>query len=117
MARPRRCRFVMFQPTVAYFKPAGVALAQLSEVALGMDELEALRLVDYLGLTQEEAASRMAVSQPTMHRLLIEARKKIVDALVNGKAIRISQPEWIKIMQKAIGKPLGRRARRRFGRM
>jgi len=58
---------------------------------LTLEELEAVRLKDYEGLDQETSAERMNISQPTFHRLLLEARKKIADALVNGKALKIEK--------------------------
>ena len=88
----RRCqRTVGFTPEVLHFKPAGVSLRDLEEITLRADELEAIRLKDYEGLDQEESASKMKISQPTLHRALLSARKKIADALVNGKAIRIEK--------------------------
>ncbi len=89
MPRPRRCRRVHFQPEIVYFKPAGVRVADLEEVNLGVDELEAVRLKDFESLDQETTAQKMGISQPTTHRLLASARKKIADALSNGKALRI----------------------------
>ena len=61
----------------------------LEEVILGHDEVEAIRLKNLIGLSQEEGASRMGVSQSTFHRLLLSAHKKLTDAVVNGKALRI----------------------------
>jgi predicted Fe-Mo cluster-binding NifX family protein/predicted DNA-binding protein (UPF0251 family) len=61
----------------------------LEEVLLGRDELEAIRLKNLVGLSQEQAASQMGVSQPTFHRLLVSAHQKLTDAVVNGKALRI----------------------------
>jgi len=84
-----RCRRVAFHPEVTYFKPAGVRMIDLDESVLRVDEFEAIRLKDLLGLDQEEAAREMGISQPSFHRLVITARKKIGDALVNGKAIRV----------------------------
>ena len=89
MSRPRRCRRVGFPPKVTYFKPAGVRMIELEDSVLTVDEYEAVRLKDLLGLSQEEAAKKMNISQPTFHRLILSARKKISDAIVNGKAIRI----------------------------
>lgn len=89
MVRPRKCRRVWFEPGITYFKPRGVPLADLEEVSLAVDELEAIRLNDVEKLGQKEAAEKMDISQPTFHRLLESARKKIADALVNGKAIKI----------------------------
>ena len=51
--------------------------------------MEAIRLKDLLKLDQNECAKKMDVSQPTFHRLIHDARYKIADALVNGKAIKI----------------------------
>ena len=62
---------------------------QLEEVILQVDEFEAVRLKDLEGLEQEECAKKMNISQPTFHRLVLSARKKISDAIVNGKAIKI----------------------------
>ena len=89
MPRPRRCRRVGFQPDVTYFKPAGIRMVELEEVILTVDEFEAVRLKDLEGLEQEECAKKMSISQPTFHRLVSSARKKIADAIVNGKAIKI----------------------------
>jgi predicted DNA-binding protein (UPF0251 family) len=77
------------RPGVTYFKPAGVRMAGLDEVVLTVDEFEAVRLKDLLGLEQEECAAKMSISQPTFHRLVLSARKKMAEAIVNGKAIRI----------------------------
>jgi predicted DNA-binding protein (UPF0251 family)/predicted Fe-Mo cluster-binding NifX family protein len=89
MPRPTCPRKVGFFPNVTYFKPAGVPIGVLEEVLLGNDEVEAIRLKNLVGLSQEEAASRMGVSQPTFHRLLLSAHQKLSDAVVNGKALRI----------------------------
>ena len=54
-----------------------------------LDEFEALRLADLEGLYQEQAALQMGVSRPTFSRIVESAHKKVADALVHGKAIRI----------------------------
>lgn len=89
MARPRLRRRVRFNPDVTYFKPRGVPLRELDEVILHVDEFEAVRLKDLEGLEQQECAKKMNISQPTFHRLVLCARKKISHAIVNGKAIKI----------------------------
>lgn len=61
----------------------------LEQVQLTFDELEAIRLNDLEGLGQIASAEKMQISQPTLHRTLVSARKKIADALVNGKALKI----------------------------
>jgi len=89
MPRPRKPRYVEFLPNVTYFKPAGVPMATLDEVYLGVDELEALRLKDLEGLDQEECARRMNLAQSTFQRILSAAREKLTRAIVEGKAVRI----------------------------
>jgi uncharacterized protein len=89
MARPKLCRRILAEPSVTYFKPRGIPLRDLEEVTLHVDEFEAIRLKDLEILEQEECAKKMNISQPTFHRLVLSARKKISDAIVNGKAIKI----------------------------
>ena len=89
MPRPRRVRRVFFEPRIDYFKPAGVMLRMLQENIITSDELEVIRLIDYEKIEQEKAGKKMKISQPTLSRLLTSARKKIADALINGKAIKI----------------------------
>ena len=89
MPRPRRFRRVGFEPDVNYFKPAGIGMRELEESILTVDEYEAVRLKDLEGMAQDEAAKKMNISQPTFHRLVLGARKKVADAIVNGKAIKI----------------------------
>lgn len=89
MPRPQKIRFVTQTPTTTYYKPRGIPLATLQEAILSVDELEALRLADYLDLRQQEVAKRLKVSQPTLNRILRSAHYKIADVLVNGKALRI----------------------------
>ncbi|MCD4740621.1 DUF134 domain-containing protein [archaeon] len=89
MSRPRKQRIVSTEPGVTYFKPRAVPLSELEEIILTVSELEALRLYDYQGLDQIDAAKEMKISQPTFHRLLKSGRNKTSDALSNGKAIKI----------------------------
>jgi len=74
---------------VTYFKPAGIPLVNLKEVRLSVEEAEAIRLKDIEGLEQEDCAQKMSVSRPTFARILLAARQKIADTLLNGKALRI----------------------------
>ena len=89
MVRPKKTRFVACEPEVTYFKPRAIPLAELEEVRLGFEEIEALKLKFLLKLEQEEAAKRMKVSRTTFWRVLNSAGEKVSDALINGKAIRI----------------------------
>ncbi len=89
MARPFCKRIVESSPVASYFKPAGIPMRMLEEASLTLDEFESLRLADLECMYQEEAAKKMGVSRPTFSRIVASARKKIADALVNGKALRI----------------------------
>ncbi len=89
MPRPRCRRRICGKPRANYFKPAGARVRELQEVVLEMDEFESIRLIDLEGIEQTEAGEKMNISQPTLSRLLKAGRKKIADALINGKAIRI----------------------------
>jgi predicted DNA-binding protein (UPF0251 family) len=89
MSRPKKERCIRCQPNALYFKPRGIPLIQLEEVGLSLDELEAIRLADYEGLYHEQAAEKMKISRPTFGRILSEARRKLAETLVEGKALRI----------------------------
>lgn len=89
MSRPKKPRFLRFQPNVFYFKPRGIPLRFLEEVILLPEELEALKLHDLDQLEQKKAAQKMAVSQSTFQRILASTYHKVSEALVKGKAIRL----------------------------
>lgn len=115
MPRPRRFRRVRFEPNVTYFKPAGIRMNELEDSILAVDEFEAVRLKDLEGLDQEKAAKKMNISQPTFHRLILTARKKLADAIVNGKAIKIEGGNYTMVQQKGIRQGRGRGMGRGFG--
>ncbi|TLU81736.1 MAG: DUF134 domain-containing protein [Chlorobium sp.] len=87
--RPLHCRSIQDLPKVTCFKPDGVNSEVLKSVQLTIDELEAIRLADKEGLYQADAAMQMNVSRPTFGRILETARKKVAEALVDGKQLCI----------------------------
>ncbi len=89
MPRPCRCRKIRCSPDTNYFKPRGIPLFNLEEVNLTLDELEAIRLADFEGLYQEDGAKKMNISRQTFGNIIISAHKKIADALLNAKALKI----------------------------
>ncbi len=89
MARRPRERLIQALPLASVFKPAGIPARHLEHVTLALDELEALRLVDLDGLSHEQAADSMGVSRQTVGRILEAGRRKVADALLNGKAVEI----------------------------
>ena len=87
MSRPRIPRRVRFRPRVTYFKPRGVPLRSIEEVQLRADELEALKLYHVDNLDQTASALEMGISQPTFARLINQATKKLVSAILRGRAV------------------------------
>ena len=118
MPRPVKWRRVAFVPDVTYFKPAGIPMRILDEICLTVEEAEAIRLKDLEALEQEDGAEKMNISRPTFQRVLAAGRKKVADALLNGKAIRIEGGNF-EISQPGIAQQIrayGRGARHRRGR-
>lgn len=64
---------------------------QLEEVVLTKEEMETVKLKDFDGLDQIEAGGKMNTSQSTFQRILSSARKKIAQAMVEGKALKIEE--------------------------
>ena len=64
-------------------------MIELEETILSLPEFESIRLVDLQEIDQKKAGEQMKISQSTLSRILKTGRKKIADAIVNGKAIRI----------------------------
>ena len=89
MARPTKWRKIENIPTVPYFVPSDKDIPDIDKNILKLEELEAIRLKDLEGLEQEECAAKMEVSRPTFQRILISAREKVADSLINGKIILI----------------------------
>jgi predicted DNA-binding protein (UPF0251 family)/predicted Fe-Mo cluster-binding NifX family protein len=93
MARPVSERILGTSIPPRMLKPAGIPARELVELCLGLDEAEAIRLADLEGLYQEAAARSMGVSRQTFGRIVESARRKVADALLNGKALRIEGGE------------------------
>lgn len=91
--KPRNCACPHRPPGSSVFKPAGTPLKDLELVRLYHDELEALHLCDGEGLTQEEAGERIGVSRGTVQRLVASGRKKVIDAIVAGRALVVEVEE------------------------
>lgn len=89
MARPTKLRKIEHMPAIPYFIPSEIEVAELPENILKLEELEAIRLKDLEGLEQGECADKMEVSRPTFQRILLSAREKVADSLINGKMIHV----------------------------
>ena len=95
MSRPKKFRCTCCTVESDYFKPRGIPLSDLDEVHLNMDEVEALRLADYEGLYHEDAAKRMNISRATFGRIVGAAHRKIADAILHGKAVKIESTQEV----------------------
>ena len=90
--RPKKQRFIQQVPPVNHFIPfipSHIMMPRKPPVYISYDEFEALRLVDHEGLSQEDAGKRMNISRGTVWRLIQNARKKIITALLESREILI----------------------------
>jgi uncharacterized protein len=92
--RPKKYRIIKVDPKISQFSPRGRP-GRPDEVDLAMDEFEAIRLADFNGQNQIEAAKSMHISQQTFSRILKRAHKAIADAIVHGKIIRIQGGNYV----------------------
>ncbi len=92
--RPRKYKIVRTNPRISQFSPRGRP-GRPEEVNLKIEEFEAERLTDYIGLNQKAAAQSMQISQQTLSRILKKARKTIANALINGRIIKIQGGTYI----------------------
>ena len=88
-------RRVSCLPKATYYKPREIPLCDLEIINLSIEELESIRLCDLLQVEQNDAADRMGISRKTFWNDLQQARQKVADALVNGKAIEISGGNYV----------------------
>lgn len=92
--RPKKYRIVRADPKISQFSPRGKP-GRPDEVELTTDEFEAIRLADYIGLSQKEAAESMQISQQTFSRILQRARKKLANGIINGEIIKIQSVNYV----------------------
>ncbi|MEA3489163.1 MAG: DUF134 domain-containing protein [Candidatus Omnitrophota bacterium] len=95
--RPKKKKIVQDRPRIDHFSPRGKP-GRPDEAIVAMEEYESIRLHDYLGMHQKEAARMMGISQQSFSRIVREARKKVSDALVNAKIIRIEGGHFVRKM-------------------
>lgn len=88
MPRKKRQRRLLAPPSVKGFSVFGPK-NRAEQVVLFFEEYEAIKLLDYDNLTQEEAAVCMEVSRPTLTRIYEAARNKVARSMVEGKDLLI----------------------------
>lgn len=89
MARPEKLRKVDRNLEIPGFKPMGTPVSELEVSTIRVDELEALRLADVVGLYQAAAAQQMGVSRQTFARILGRARTTVATAILEGRVLLI----------------------------
>lgn len=95
MARPRKYRRVCGVPEVNKFGPLGRSSGQFPPIIMTVDEYESIRLIDFEGFTQEEAALQMDVARTTVQGMYAIARQKVAQALVKGRTLQIEGGEYL----------------------
>jgi len=89
MSRPKLRRRICRLPEYDYYGPLRISSSAAEAVVMSVDEYEAIRLIDWEKLTQEECADRMQVARTTVQSIYNSARTKIADSLINGKHLSI----------------------------
>ncbi len=93
MPRPTKCRMICRFPQTLEFTPAGDEEGK-EPVVLTVDEYEAVRLIDKEGLSQAQCSLRMRVARTTVQKIYDSARKKLADALTDGRPLKIEGGEY-----------------------
>ena len=93
MPRPKNNRIVHEPPLFTEFKPIGFPAAELERVVITLDEYEAVRLADFIGMQHEEAADEMGITRSTFSRLVEQARKKVAGFMIKGKIMSVEGGE------------------------
>ena len=92
--RPKKYRIVRLDPRISQFSPRGRP-GRPEQVDLTMDEFEAIRLADFMGLSQKEAAKSKHISQQTFSRVLARARQGLAKGVVSGATIKIQGGQYV----------------------
>ncbi len=93
MARPVKCRRICHYPQVSEFYPAEGSTDE-QPVIVTLDELETIRLIDKMGLSQEQCSACMQIARTTVQKIYESARLKIATALVEGYSLRIEGGDY-----------------------
>jgi uncharacterized protein len=89
--RPKKPRWITCEPGERCFRPQCKTNNELEGVVLSLDEFEVLRLAHLNEYDQGKIARQMKIHQSTISRILTSAHKKVTDALVNIKAIKVEK--------------------------
>lgn len=111
MSRPKKQRRVCFLPQYTEFHAEKGSDA--IRITMTVEEYEAIRLIDYLGFTQEMCAAKMNISRGSVQQLYFDARRKMAQFLVDGLPLCISGGDYdlchglLRCEMDALGEPTG----------
>ena len=88
MPRKKRDRKLLAPPSIKGLSVYGPK-NRSEQIMLYFEEYEAIKLLDYENMTQEEASVCMDVSRPTLTRIYESARNKVARSMVEGKDLII----------------------------
>ena len=89
MPRPIKCRKVCQLPDNDGFLPVRGGRTQ-EPIVLNVDEYETIRLIDREDFSQEHCGEAMHIARTTVQQIYANARKKLANALVEGRPLQIS---------------------------
>lgn len=90
MPRPNKPRRVCQLPAHTHFFSQEYSTHTTKHgLLLSIEEYETIRLLDYMGMTQQEAAEQMGTGRTTVQALYIQARRKLSRFLVEGTPLTI----------------------------
>ena len=92
MPRPKKCRKICMMPDNCQFGP--LDKDGQDHISMSIDEYETIPLIDLEGFTQEMCAGQMKVARTTVQWIYNDARRKLADALVNGKSLSIEGGDY-----------------------
>lgn len=93
MSRPIKCRRICHYPQVVAFYPGDVS-AERAPIVVTLDEMETIRLIDKMGLSQEQCSVCMQIARTTVQKIYESARVKIATALVDGHPLQIEGGDY-----------------------
>lgn len=91
--RPIKARIVSREPRTRQFSPRGT-IGRPGYKVLKFEEIESIRLIDYMGLDQRAASKLMGISQQTFSRVLRRCRRTLTEALINGEIIKVQGGDY-----------------------
>lgn len=94
MPRPKKCRHVCAMPACTKYGPLHSGAPSGEPIQMSVDEFETIRIIDFLGCTQDDCAKQMGVARTTIQAIYTNARQKLADALINARPLSIAGGDY-----------------------